>query len=187
MKAIDERGRVFGKFNLIDLIVVIVLIALVAGIGWKVLGGKITSAVEASNAVTVRYEVLCTNVDSDTANYCLENANGQLMSNGELLNGYVTGCTSSPYLETTIDTAGNTVSYHVADRQNLLFTIECQVVPDQNAYAVGSQEVRVGKNHIVKTSMIEVNGTVTAMTVEGAQADDTTPDNNNAEQDGGNG
>ncbi len=32
MKAIDEKGRVFGKLNLIDLVVVLVLIALVVGV-----------------------------------------------------------------------------------------------------------------------------------------------------------
>ena len=33
MKAIDEKGRVFGKLNLIDLVVVLVLIAL--GLAWR--------------------------------------------------------------------------------------------------------------------------------------------------------
>lgn len=76
-----------------------------------------------------------------------------------------------PYMESTINAEGSTVSYQVTDRQNLRFTIECQVVPANNAYEVGSQEVRVGKSHIVKTSMIEVTGTVTAMTVTDGQAD----------------
>ena len=171
MKAIDEKGRVFGKLNLIDLVVGLVLIALVVGVAWKLVGGRISDAVAANNAVTVQYEVLCTNVDRTVANYCMENANGQLMSNGDLLDGYVTGCTMEPYMESTINTEGNTVSYQVTDRQNLRFTIECQVVPANNAYEVGSQEVRVGKSHIVKTSMIEVTGTVTAMTVADGQTD----------------
>ena len=171
MKAIDEKGRVFGKLNLIDLVVVLVLIALVVGVAWNLVGGKISNAVAANNAVTVQYEVLCTNVDRAVADYCMENSNGQLMSNGDLLNGSVTGCTMEPYMESTINAEGSTVSYQVTDRQNLRFTIECQVVPANNAYEVGSQEVRVGKSHIVKTSMIEVTGTVTAMTVTDGQAD----------------
>ena len=81
MKAIDEKGRVFGKLNLIDLVVVLVLIALVVGVAWKLVGGKISNAVAANNAVTVQYEVLCTNVDRAVADYCMENSNGQLMSN----------------------------------------------------------------------------------------------------------
>lgn len=80
MKAIDEKGRVFGKLNLIDLVVVLVLIALVVGVAWKLVGGKISNAVAANNAVTVQYEVLCTNVDRAVADYCMENSNGQLMS-----------------------------------------------------------------------------------------------------------
>lgn len=185
MKAIDEKGRVFGKLNLIDLVVVLVLIALVVGVAWKLVGGKISNAVAANDAVTVQYEVLCTNVDNTVADYCMENSNGQLMSNGDLLNGYVTGCTMEPYMESTINAEGNTVSYQVTNRQNLRFTIECQVVPANNAYEVGSQEVRVGKSHIVKTSMIEVTGTVTAMTVVDGQTADAQTDGQN--QEGANG
>ena len=98
MKAIDEKGRVFGKLNLIDLVVVLILIALVIGVAWKLLGGKISNAVAANNAVSVQDEVLCTNVDRAVADYCLENAEGQLMSNGDLLNVYVTCCTADPYI-----------------------------------------------------------------------------------------
>ena len=34
-----------------------------------------------------------------------------------------------------------------------------------NAYAVGTQEIRVGKSHIVKTVNIEVTGYITRMEV----------------------
>ncbi|MBS6367313.1 MAG: DUF4330 domain-containing protein [Clostridiales bacterium] len=187
MKAIDEKGRVFGKLNLIDLVVVLILIALVVGVAWKLLGGKISNAVAANNAVSVQYEVLCTNVDRAVADYCLENAEGQLMSNGDLLNGYVTGCTAEPYMESTVNSEGSTVSYQVTDRQNLRFTVECQVVPSNNAYEVGSQEVRVGKSHIVKTSMIEVTGTVTAMNVASGQPEQGGADAQTPNQEGENG
>ena len=90
-------------------------------------------------------------------------------------------------MESTVNSEGSTVSYQVTDRQNLRFTVECQVVPSNNAYEVGSQEVRVGKSHIVKTSMIEVTGTVTAMNVASGQPEQGGADAQTPNQEGENG
>ena len=45
MKIIDEKGRLFGKLNLIDLLVIILLIAAVAAVAWKLVGKKAAAAV----------------------------------------------------------------------------------------------------------------------------------------------
>ena len=34
MKIVDEKGRLFGKINLIDLLVIVLLIAAVAAVRW---------------------------------------------------------------------------------------------------------------------------------------------------------
>ena len=38
MKIIDEKGRLFGKINLIDLLVIVLVIAIIAAVGWKLVG-----------------------------------------------------------------------------------------------------------------------------------------------------
>ena len=40
MKIIDEKGRLFGKINLIDLLVIVLVVAVVAAVGWKLVGKK---------------------------------------------------------------------------------------------------------------------------------------------------
>ena len=35
MKLIDEKGRLFGKINLIDLLVVLLIVAVLAAVVWK--------------------------------------------------------------------------------------------------------------------------------------------------------
>lgn len=35
MKLIDEKGKIFGKVNIIDLLIVLIILALVAGVGYK--------------------------------------------------------------------------------------------------------------------------------------------------------
>ena len=45
MKLIDEKGRLFGKINLIDLLVVILIVAVIAAVAWKLGGRKAAAAV----------------------------------------------------------------------------------------------------------------------------------------------
>ena len=45
MKIIDEKGRLFGKINLIDLLVLLLVVAVVLAVGWKVVGKKAAAAV----------------------------------------------------------------------------------------------------------------------------------------------
>ena len=162
MKVLDEKGKLFGKVNLIDLIVVIVLVLVVVAVGWKVAGGKITEAIE-SNAATVRYEVLCTEIPNEVCEYATTHIGGQLMSNGDLLEGYIVDCVAQPHMIAVADASGNPTQVEDPEFQNLVFTIETQVSEAANAYSVGSQEIRVGKQHIVKTVMLEVTGDIISM------------------------
>ena len=45
MKIIDEKGRLFGKINLIDLLVIVLVIAIIAAVGWKLVGKKAAASV----------------------------------------------------------------------------------------------------------------------------------------------
>ena len=161
LKVIDEKGKLFGKVNLIDLLVVLVLIAVAAGVFWKIAGDDVTDVLAPSSKTTLEYEVLCTAVWNDVCTYASGHVGGQLMSNGDLLDGYVTGCTVEPYITTSVDSDGNTVAVTDQARSNLRFTISVSLAPSDKNNSVGSQEVRVGKNHIVKTGDLEITGTVT--------------------------
>lgn len=169
MKILDEKGRLFGKINLIDLIVILVLVFIVAAVGWKLAGNRIASAVENLGGVpTVRYEVLCTNVDPDTCDYAVAHIGEQLMSNGDMVDAHITDCVIEPNYTTCLDNNGNALQVENPAAYNLRFTIEANVPKTNNAYAVGSQEIRVGKAHIVKTVLLEINGSITSMEEENA-------------------
>jgi len=166
LKVVDEKGKLFGKINLIDLIVIVVLILIVAAVVWKVAGNRIQSAVDNMGSVpTVRYEVVCANVDPDTCATAVAHIGDQLMSNGKMMNAHITNCVVEPYYTVAADAEGNAVQLESPIAKNLRFTIEAKVPLTNNAYAVGTQELRVGKSHIVKTVLLEINGTITAMEV----------------------
>ncbi len=162
MKLLDEKGKLFGKINLIDLLVVLLLIALVAALGWKLLGGKVTEAIESSGP-TYEYQVLCEKFPLQACESASEQVGGQLMASGQMIDGTITGCEIRPHTETMLDADGNAVEVEDPDTRDVLFTIRTKVEAVDNALSVGTQEVRIGKSHIVKTTMVEFTGTITSL------------------------
>lgn len=172
MKVVDEKGKLFGKLNIIDLLVILLLIAAVALVGWKVL--RRDGASNASRTI-LTYTVLVENVDPEVyegiQQYVLgESGIGdQLMADGSMVDAYVTSVTAAPHDDglTMTDVNGNQLTFPVENGGlDLTFTIQANVV---NAVTneVGTQEVRIGKTHIVKTVHFELtNGTITTCTWE---------------------
>ena len=164
MKFLDEKGRLFGKVNLIDLLVVVMVLIIVLAVAWKLGGNQINQAMESTKELpTMEYEVICYGVNNDVCEYAETRIGDQLMSNGEMLDGYITDVSVEPYYIVCIDSEGNAVNAQDPQNSNIRFTIQTQVEETENAYAVGSQEIRVGKSHIVKSVNIEVTGYITRM------------------------
>lgn len=166
MKIVDEKGKLFGKINLIDLLVVVVLIAAILFLAVRFTRGSGSNPINSSTKLT--YTTLVSGVTQETymeVQRQLAAAGGrdQLMASGDLLDGYVTGVTATPHINYQPDSNGVvTASVEQGDnaRLDLVFTVEANVVnPIVNE--VGTQEVRVGKTHILKTTHFEFTyGTV---------------------------
>ena len=87
MKFLDEKGRLFGKINLIDLLVVLMLVIVIVAVAWKLGGDKLQDTLVHSDAPTVEYEVLCYGVSNDVCEYAKTRIDDQLMSSGDMLDG----------------------------------------------------------------------------------------------------
>lgn len=173
MKVIDEKGKLFGKLNIIDLVVIVLIIAAVAVVGVKLLGGSGgIASTETKLTYTVRVTAQNENIADFVAEY-VDSATGksdQLLAGGGLLNAYVVDFWTEP----TSYNVTNTYSVEVYDQQaaeaagliDLCFVIET-TVSNTVINEVGTQEVRVGRNHIVKTAHMEFdNGVVENCTWE---------------------
>lgn len=152
MKLIDEKGKLFGKINIVDLLVIVLAVVVIAVLGIRFLGGgsaagvgtqapKLTYTVRVMEVDPATYENVCQFVDSGAGK------KDQLMASGKLLEGYVTDVTAEEHIPTLMDKVGG-------ETLDLVFTVE--VIPsDAMAGTVGSQEVRIGKEHILKTMHFE--------------------------------
>ncbi len=166
MKIVDENGKLFKKINLVDAIVALLLVIIVFAIGYKTISASIAAKQEREaealtenyeNSPHLTYEVICTEVprkvaESFQAQMQRPMAERQLMSMGNALEGYITGCTFTPENEDD-----------EASLCTVLFTLEVVPVKEDGIYSIGTQELRIGKPHIVKTYYIETSGWVYSM------------------------
>jgi len=159
-KMMDEKGRLFGKINIVDLLVILVIIVAAVVLGVKFLGGN-NSAIN-PKTYKVTYTVLVENVEPEVYENIQEHIPSTLMASGELLNGQVTGVTAVEHEQRArLSDTGNALVLPIGDgKLDLTFTIECNVV-NVITTEIGTQEVRIGKTHIVKTDKFELaNGTI---------------------------
>lgn len=160
----DEKGRLFGKINLVDLLIIVVVIIVAAVVGVKFLGGG-ESAINPSKT-HITYTVLVENVQPavyENIQAVLEEGPSTLMASGELLDGQVIAVEAKPHTTNATVSASGDMLLVSTDKQllDLTFTVECNVVNTITS-EIGTQEVRLGKSHIIKTDKFEMSsGTIT--------------------------
>ena len=215
MKLFDEKGKLFGKINIIDLLVILVVLVALVVVGMKVLGGgnadevpppaspsasaqttpsatptpsakpaetpastpkptptpKATPTPDPKVANKLTYTVRVTAQRKEIAERIAEYVDfaagkkDQLMFNGTLAaNAYVVDFWTEPCrYNVTYDGEMEMISATEAQEAGLVdicLVVE-SVVPNVITSQVGSQEVRIGKMHILKTSHMEFfNGVI---------------------------
>ena len=151
MKLIDEKGRLFGKLNLIDLLVVLLIVAVLAAVVWKLGGKKAAAAVTGTEKKAV-YTVEFEDVPADIAEYAKTQVDKPLVNDSKLIDAVITDVRTEPYT----NELGH-VRLYIAVEAGASFT--------GNVYKVGPQEIRVGYEYILKTSEFELTGRISALEV----------------------
>ncbi len=160
-RLLDEKGRLFGKINLIDLLVVLLILA-VAVVAVLKLTGRADGLPGAAQQSEIEYTVIVyrvapevyASVENEVA---LGGEHTQLMAGGQLLSGQVTAVTSQPHELAVPLEDGSMVSSPEPPYVDAIFTIRA-TISNPITQEVGTQEVRIGKGHIVKTKTFELTG-----------------------------
>lgn len=161
-----KNGKVFGKINIIDLLVILVVIVAAVAVGLKMTGRFGAAVVETGTNIryTVKAEAIDPEVYESVKGY-IEAAQkaglpgDQLMANGELLPGYITSVTAEPRPDSAaVTTSNGVISVTTGQGEKVDLTFEVQAYVSNNVKTnVGTQEVRAGKSHIIKTTHFELS------------------------------
>ena len=173
MRAIDQKGKIFGKLNVIDLIVILLIIVVLALVGYKLV---FSNGAMSGGGQKIVYTVKVEGVEPEVYEFIQESLPSQLMSSNEMLDEayarfHKVKELTAELAEIENDTYqmvwnSNTGSQELqrvsSGTYDLVFTIEGTI---QNTVSseLGSQEIRVGKSHIVKTDLFELeHGVITS-------------------------
>ncbi len=172
MKVINEKGKLFGIINIVDLLALLLVLFVIAVVAWKLFGDSIAETAEKNreaaeleqslaNRIKVTYTVRCTN-QRESAFEELEKFGfpQQLAINEGVIDGaFITDAYSEPSTTVFGDSDGVSVESAYGSRVDIVATVEALVPPDA-FITVGSQELRVGKTHTLKTQFWEVVGVI---------------------------
>lgn len=144
MKIIDEKGRLFGKLNLIDLLVVVLVLAIIFAVVWKLGAGKAAQSATAQR-YGVDFTVVVDDVHEEVCQFAETQVGQKLTNSGKTLNATLTGCEAKPQED---------------GKYTLYLSVEGTATMSEMVYKLGPQDVRVGFEYIVKTSAFELTGVV---------------------------
>lgn len=185
---LKERKTKGKRLNIIDIFVLLLLAAIVVflvirGIGLyraaQVL--EVESAERNENArlmpenfkPNLRVVLVCRQVENAEAERIGQAEFRRLYNNYSLLNAYISDIRVQPSVLHTVNAAGKELETQSDVLSDIVFTIDAQVdlanpdsVIDGNFNPlIGSQELRIGKQYILKTMELEITTTVTDMEI----------------------
>ena len=153
MKIINEKGKLFGIINVVDLLVLVAAIAVVAGVGYKLFAKQIKEVASPQVSLTMTVRVR-------GATPFLVN---EVQRNSQVGKSLVNG---NSYVNAQITTAdGRIVTATDPEKKDLVFTITTKVSKGTPAPAIGTQEVRAGRTFIVKTNDFETTGNIDSVDI----------------------
>lgn len=159
MAIIDEKGRLFGRLNVIDLAGILVVLLVAAWAAYKFL------VVNPRYAVTTRPYLLQVLVEEVREYTLQELKEGLVVKEGDSnqIFGKIISRQVRParrYVETA---DGRVTLAEVPDKFDVILTLECEAQVSPGAVTIGGQEVRVGFNPALKGQRFLIRGTVIEM------------------------
>ena len=155
---VDNNGKIFGKFNIIDCCVVLLIFMIVGGVVYKVAKSASNQGNTASKTIyfTVKAEEQPKELTS------LLKKNQKLLNNDDTIDAWVKNIKVQNALETTVDSKGNILEKRNPLKRDLIAVIRAKVSKNDNVKTikVGVQEVTPGSQFSIKTSTVLLKGTV---------------------------
>jgi len=162
MKIIDNKGKIFGLINLIDLIVILVLGLLVVGGGYKVMK-KSPQVITQSEKVIVKVEI------SEVRQPSVDG-----IKEGDMLYHYDKGQVFGKIVKKNVvnfqkeapTSDGRFVLSDVPGKYNVILDVEANATNTTDVVIVGGEHTRIGAQFRLKNKNVAVFSTVLGVEID---------------------
>ncbi len=155
MKIINEKGKLFGLINIVDLLVLLAVIAVVVGVGWKIFAPKVEAAVNPEVTMTTTMRVrgatpfLVGEFESN------DQTGKQLVNGNTYVAATIADVSVEDYVQQVTTADGRIVDALDPSKKDIMVVVESKVTKDTPTPKIGTQEVRAGRTFTLKTNDIE--------------------------------
>ncbi len=165
MKIVNEKGKLFGLINVVDLLVLIAIVAVAGAIVWQLLGDRVSDAISEQAELTAVVAIAGSHPDL-VAEVQRQDLVGQRMVSGNAyLDAYISDVWFDDYVMQNPTADGSIVDAVDPTKQDIMIEIKTTVAKDTASPKIGSQEVRTGRTFIVKTQTFECSGIIYYMEI----------------------
>lgn len=160
MKAVNEKGKLFGLINVVDLLILVAVVAVGGAIAWQVLGSRVNDVV--SPQVELTAEVVIVGTPPRIINEIVrQDLTGEkLVAGNEYMNAEITDVWLEDYVMQAIRDDGVIVDATDPSKKDVVIKIKTSVPKGTPSPKIGSQEVRAGRTFILKTQTFESIATI---------------------------
>ena len=163
MKLIDEKGRIFSKVNIVDLIVILVIVAVRAAAAVKITTGRTTDSVAGNEAAQSEqqycYATIIARLQPEEVGTNLK-VGDHLVANGGYTDAEIVDVQMKPADYVGVNAEGQTVKSEHPMWKDITVVAKQKLDPSDVTLKLGGQEIRVGYDFILKTQMVETKATV---------------------------
>ncbi|QIB26941.1 DUF4330 domain-containing protein [Caloranaerobacter azorensis] len=156
MKIIDNKGRIFGLINIIDLTVLLIFVLLIVGGGYKLSKSK-PNVVAEGQKVLVKLEI--SNVRKPTVDGIEEGAILYHYDRGQVF-GKIVEKKVKNFKEAVTTSDGKIVMADVPGKYVIDLTVEADAVITDQVIIVGGEHTRIGTQFRLKNKNVAVFATV---------------------------
>lgn len=158
MGFIDEKGRLFGKFSIVDLAVVLVLVTAVGWFAYAKFGRDLGQEI-AAREEPCRYTIVIATIRPTTADALKKGGKVYEFKTGSEI-GTIRNVTTEPSEVWSIQNDGSWFKSTPGDRVDAYIEVDATARVGDNIITVNGVETRVGTSLGITTKWAQVNGNI---------------------------
>ena len=166
MKIFDQKGRLFGLVNIVDLLVSLAVILAVLAIGVKLFAAPLKEAVAPNSQMTtvLRIRGASEFVQEEIQRNVLEGKS--LVSGNSYVDATIVDVKIEEYAVQTITDEEEIITLIDPVKKDIVVTIESEVPKGTATPKIGNQEIRAGRTMILKTKDFEMNALIQTVIID---------------------
>ncbi|NLM27756.1 MAG: DUF4330 domain-containing protein [Clostridiaceae bacterium] len=158
MKVLDEKGKLFGLINIIDLAVILIVLLLVAGAIWYINRDKPSDTANMKDYIVT---IKCPGYDDDVLNAM--HIGDKLYYAGGFIDAEIIEINSEPAEIDVYTSDGRIVVQQHPKLKDIYVKVRVSDSLDDPMIFIGQLHATVGKEMVLKTRYVEIPAVITAV------------------------